>query len=193
MNTQSLPNQPHDLPPHKVVILDRDGVINEDSDDYIKSLEEWRPFPQAIKAIVRLSRQGWTIAVATNQSGVARGYCDEATLQQMHDDLTARVSAAGGEIAHIAYCPHGPDDDCNCRKPKTGLLDQIQQRLNLESLQGAWMVGDSSRDLKAGIAKGCHPVLVRTGKGTTTEARGNLGQAWVFDDLAAFADHLIKD
>lgn len=193
MKIQPLPHQPYDLVPHKVVVLDRDGVINEDSDDYIKSLEEWRPFPQAIEAIARLTRHGWTVAVATNQSGVARGYYDEATLQLIHDDLHARVSAAGGQIAHIAYCPHGPDDDCNCRKPKTGLLDQIQHSLNLKSLQGAWMVGDSNRDLEAGLVKGCHPVLVRTGKGKGTEARGNLGRPWVFDDLAAFANHLIEN
>lgn len=193
MNTQSLPNQPYDLVPNKVIVLDRDGVINEDSQDYIKSLEEWQPFPQAIEAIARLSRHGWTITVATNQSGVARGYYDEATLQLMHDDLSERVSAAGGRIAHITYCPHGPDDDCECRKPKAGLLDQIQHALNLESLRGAWMVGDSHRDLEAGIAKGCHPVLVRTGKGRQTEASGGLGKAWIFDDLAAFANHLIEN
>ncbi|MDW5375939.1 D-glycero-beta-D-manno-heptose 1,7-bisphosphate 7-phosphatase [Halomonas sp. HP20-15] len=192
MTMQPLPVQPYDLTPNKVVILDRDGVINEDSENYIKSLEEWRPYPQAIEAIARLSLHGWTVAVATNQSGLARGYFDEATLQLMHDNLCERVSAAGGSIAHIAYCPHGPDDDCACRKPKVGLLDQIQQRLNLENLRGAWMVGDSGRDLEAGIAKGCHPVLVRTGKGKKTEARENLERVWIFDDLAAFVDHLIE-
>ena len=193
MSMQPLSGQSHELTPNTVIILDRDGVINEDSDDYITSLDEWRPYAQAIEAIARLTRHGWTIAVATNQSGVARGYYDEATLQLMHDDLLDRVSAAGGTIAHIAYCPHGPDDGCECRKPKTGLLDQIQHSLNLDSLQNAWMVGDSRRDLEAGIAKGCHPVLVRTGKGRRTEARGSLGQARIFDDLAAFADYLLEN
>ena len=193
MPMQPLSGQSHDLTPSKVIILDRDGVLNEDSDDYIKSLDEWRPYAQAIEAIARLTRHGWTIAIATNQSGVARGYYDETTLQMIHDDLCERVSAAGGTIAHIAYCPHGPDDGCECRKPKTGLLDQIQHSLKLDSLQNAWMVGDSRRDLEAGIAKGCHPVLVRTGKGRRTEARGSLGQARIFDDLAAFADYLIEN
>lgn len=193
MSNQPLPIQPYDLTPQKVVILDRDGVINEDSDHYIKSLDEWKPYPQAIEAIARLSCNGWTVAVATNQSGIARGYYDESVLAQMHDRLHERVHAAGGKIAHIAHCPHGPDDDCDCRKPKAGLLDQIQHALNLESLEGAWMVGDSRRDLEAGIAKGCHPVLVRTGKGRETEASGNLGQAWVFDDLAGFVDHLQRN
>ncbi len=192
MTMQPLPNQPYDLTPNKVVILDRDGVINEDSDAYIKSLEEWRPYPQAIDAIVRLSRQGWTVAIATNQSGVARGYYDRATLQSMHDALRERVSSAGEKIAHIAYCPHAPDDGCDCRKPKAGLLDQIQESLKLENLQGAWMVGDSRRDLEAGIVKGCHPVLVRTGKGKKTEANENLEHVWLFDDLAAFVDYLIE-
>ncbi|WP_136064998.1 D-glycero-beta-D-manno-heptose 1,7-bisphosphate 7-phosphatase [Modicisalibacter radicis] len=193
MNKHPLPSQPYDLVPSRVVVLDRDGVINADSEDYIKSLAEWLPYPRSIEAIARLSRHGWTVAVATNQSGVARGYFDEATLQRMHDDLRERVSTAGGRIAHIAYCPHGPDDGCECRKPKAGLLDQIQHALNLESLQGAWMVGDSQRDLDAGIARGCHPVLVRTGKGKKTEARGGLEQARIFDDLATFADYLVEN
>lgn len=190
MSRQSLPPQPSELTPQKVVILDRDGVINEDSDNYIKSLDEWKPYPQAIDAIARLSKTGWTVAVATNQSGIARGYYDTSVLARMHETLCQRVQAAGGKIAHIAYCPHGPDDECACRKPKAGLLEQIQHALNLASLEGAWMVGDSLRDLQAGRAMGCHPVLVRTGKGKQTEAKGNLGQAWVFEDLTAFADYL---
>lgn len=178
------------LSPRQLIILDRDGVINEDSDAYIKSLDEWIAYPQAIKAIGRLSQAGWTIAVATNQSGIARGYYDDATLAQMHARLLELVRAAGGDIAHIAYCPHVPDDDCACRKPKAGLLEQIRQALDLTSLEGAWMVGDSKRDLQAGIAVGCRPVLVRTGKGVRTEAKGGLDQALVFDDLAGFADWL---
>jgi len=174
----------------QLIILDRDGVINQDSDAYIKSLDEWIPYPQAIDAIARLSRGGWTVAVATNQSGIARGYYDDATLKQMHDRLFELVHAAGGDIAHIAYCPHVPDDACDCRKPKAGLLEQIRQALQLVSLDGAWMVGDSRRDLQAGEAMGCRTVLVRTGKGSNTEAKGGLGQAMVFDDLSAFVDWL---
>lgn len=188
--SQTLPTQPSDLVPQKVVILDRDGVINEDSDAYIKSLNEWRPYPQAIEAIARLARHGWTIAVATNQSGIARGYYDEAELARIHEHLLTLVREAGGDIAYIAYCPHGPDDDCICRKPRTGLLDEIQTALSLESLDGAWLVGDSLRDLQAGESKGCHSVLVRTGKGHRTEANGGLGDARIFEDLEAFAHFL---
>ncbi|MCG7599618.1 D-glycero-beta-D-manno-heptose 1,7-bisphosphate 7-phosphatase [Halomonas sp. McH1-25] len=187
MSRQPLPTQPYDLAPQKVVILDRDGVINEDSDDYIKSLNEWKPYLQAIKAIAHLARHGWMVAVATNQSGIARGYYDEAELARMHERLLALVREAGGDIMHIAYCPHGPDDDCLCRKPRVGLLDEIQNVLKLETLNGAWLVGDSLRDLQAGESKGCHRVLVRTGKGKRTEAEGGFGDAQIFDDLAAFA------
>ncbi|MCG6656704.1 D-glycero-beta-D-manno-heptose 1,7-bisphosphate 7-phosphatase [Halomonas campisalis] len=176
----------------RLVILDRDGVINQDSEAYIKSLDEWLPYPRAIEAIARLSRAGWTIAVATNQSGIARGYYDAATLAAMHEELERQVAAAGGEIAHIAYCPHGPDDGCDCRKPLPGLLQQIREALGLESLSGSWMVGDSLRDLEAGEAMGCRPVLVRTGKGKRTESQGvGLEQALRFDDLGGFVDWLL--
>lgn|SRR5690554_1346680 len=176
----------------RLVILDRDGVINHDSDAYIKSLDEWIPYPSAIEAISRLSRNGWTVAIATNQSGVARGYYDVATLDAMHAELERQVTSAGGEIAHIAYCPHGPDDNCRCRKPLPGLLEDIRQRLQLATLEGSWMVGDSLRDLQAGAAVGCRQVLVRTGKGEATEANGEeLENAMIFNDLAAFVDWLL--
>ncbi|RTR05635.1 D-glycero-beta-D-manno-heptose 1,7-bisphosphate 7-phosphatase [Halomonas nitroreducens] len=176
----------------KLVILDRDGVINRDSDDYVKSLDEFLPYPQAIDAIARLSRAGWTVAVATNQSGIARGYYDEATLAAMHGRLETLVRARGGEIRRIVHCPHGPDDDCDCRKPLPGLLERLRQELGMASLQGAWMVGDSLRDLQAGEAAGCHSALVRTGKGERTLAKGKgLEQARVFTNLAAFADWLL--
>lgn len=179
--------------PSKLVILDRDGVINHDSDAYVKSLDEWVPYPTAIEAIARLSRAGWTVAVATNQSGIARGYYSEAVLTSMHERLRVLVRQAGGEIAHIAYCPHGPDDGCDCRKPRTGLLEQVRRALDLETLAGSWMVGDSLRDLQAGEPMGCRPVLVRTGKGRRTEEKGEgLGQARVFEDLAAFVDWLLS-
>lgn len=178
------------ISPQRLVILDRDGVINQDSHAYIKSLDEWIPYPQAIEAIARLSRNGWTIAVATNQSGIARGYYNEDILAQMHERMLDLVHDAGGEIAHIAYCPHGPDDHCDCRKPKAGLLVQIRQALGMATLEGAWLVGDSLRDLQAGIAMKCRPALVRTGKGRDTEAMGGLSQALVFDDLSDFADWL---
>lgn len=176
----------------RLVILDRDGVINRDSDDYVKSLEEWMPYPAAIEAIARLHRAGWTVAVATNQSGIARGYYGVAVLEAMHGRLRELVREAGGEIAHIAYCPHGPGDDCDCRKPLPGLLEEIREALSLDNLEGSWMVGDSLRDLQAGEPMGCRPVLVRTGKGRRTEEKGEgLQGAMVFDDLAAFADWLL--
>lgn len=179
------------LSAEKLVILDRDGVINHDSDNYIKSLDEWVPYPASISAIGRLNRAGFTVAIATNQSGIARGYYDEATLQAMHDRLIALVEDQGGHIAHIAYCPHGPDDSCQCRKPLPGMLLQIQQQLGLENLTGSWMVGDSLRDLQAGEAVGCHPILVRTGKGANTEAKQvGLEKARLFDDLSEFVNWL---
>ncbi|GEK73146.1 MULTISPECIES: D-glycero-beta-D-manno-heptose 1,7-bisphosphate 7-phosphatase [Halomonas] len=183
-------------PAAQLVILDRDGVINQDSDDYVKSLDEFLPYPQAIDAIARLSRAGWTVAVATNQSGIARGYYDETTLAAMHERLNALVAAAGGEIAHIVHCPHGPDDGCDCRKPLPGLLERLGTELGIDSLAGSWMVGDSLRDLEAGEAVGCRPVLVRTGKGERTLARhperSGDDRTQVFDDLAGFVDWLLE-
>ncbi|QJQ95585.1 MULTISPECIES: D-glycero-beta-D-manno-heptose 1,7-bisphosphate 7-phosphatase [Halomonadaceae] len=177
----------------KLVILDRDGVINRDSVAYIKSLDEWIPYPSSIEAIAKLSRAGWSVAVATNQSGIARSLYDETTLAAMHDRLHQLVAAAGGEIATIAYCPHGPNDECSCRKPLPGLLEQIRIALELESLEGAWMVGDSLRDLQAGEAMGCRSVLVRTGKGAQTEAKlEHTGDVAIFDDLASFCDSLLS-
>ncbi|MCL7941434.1 D-glycero-beta-D-manno-heptose 1,7-bisphosphate 7-phosphatase [Halomonas sp. ATCH28] len=176
----------------RLVILDRDGVINQDSDDYVKSLDEWIPYPAAIEAIARLNRAGWTVAIATNQSGIARGYYDVEELEAMHDRLHELVHDAGGEIAHIAHCPHGPDEGCECRKPLPGLLEEIREALAMDSLEGSWMVGDSLRDLQAGEPMGCRPVLVRTGKGRRTEEKGEgLEDALVFDDLAAFVDWLL--
>jgi D-glycero-D-manno-heptose 1,7-bisphosphate phosphatase len=176
----------------KLVILDRDGVINQDSDDYVKSVEEWHPYPDAIAAIAKLNHAGWHVAIATNQSGIARGYYDVATLDAIHAELLRRIGDAGGEIAYIAYCPHGPDDHCDCRKPLSGLLVQIREALGLENLEGCWMVGDSLRDLLAGERLGCRLALVRTGKGQRTEASGEgLEQAMVFDDLSAFVNWLL--
>ncbi|MBB3190093.1 D-glycero-beta-D-manno-heptose 1,7-bisphosphate 7-phosphatase [Halomonas cerina] len=181
----------------RLVILDRDGVINQDSDSYVKSLDEFLPYPQAIDAIVRLTKAGWTVTIATNQSGIARDYYDKATLAEMHDELARLVRNAGGEIAHIAVCPHGPDDRCACRKPLPGLLEEIRDALGLEELAGSWMVGDSLRDLEAGAAMGCHNVLVRTGKGTRTltkhpELAADASATYIFDDLVAFVDWLLR-
>jgi len=176
----------------KLVILDRDGVINEDSDAYIKSLKEWIPIDGSIDAIAKLSKAGYQVVVATNQSGIARGYFDLETLQQMHDQLCQLVENAGGKVAGIFYCPHGPDDHCDCRKPKAGLIKQIEAALALPAL-GAVIVGDSLRDLDAGRTVGCIPYLVKTGKGQLTLDNGKgLEDVVVFENLATVAEHIIS-
>ncbi|MFS2122806.1 D-glycero-beta-D-manno-heptose 1,7-bisphosphate 7-phosphatase [Pseudomonas sp. Pseusp97] len=175
----------------KLLILDRDGVINQDSDAYIKSLDEWIPIPSAITAIARLSKAGWTVAVATNQSGIARGYYDLAILDSMHQRLRELVAEQGGELGTIVYCPHGPDEGCDCRKPKPGMLRQIAQHYGVE-LSGIWFVGDSRGDLDAALAVDCQPVLVKTGKGERTLSKPLPEGTLVFDDLAAVADQLLS-
>jgi len=177
----------------KLVILDRDGVINQDSDAYIKSLEEWHPCASAIQAIARLHRGGWTIAIATNQSGIGRGYYTLDTLRSIHARLNDLVEQAGGEIATIAYCPHRPDEACECRKPKPGMLLDVKQRLGVKASDECWMVGDSLRDIQAGIACGCHTALVLTGKGQRTwrELDETLSDTWICNDLEHFASRLL--
>jgi len=183
------------MPKNRLIILDRDGVINEDSDEYVKSLEEWIPIPGSIEAIATLSKAGYRIAVATNQSGIGRGLFDLDELELMHDKLCSLVEDAGGRIEGIFYCPHTPDDNCNCRKPKSGLIDAIESELNV-SAKDCYIVGDSQRDLEAGFNKGCIPVLVKTGKGekslSTLSAKNPamFSQTQIFDDLKSFADHL---
>jgi D-glycero-D-manno-heptose 1,7-bisphosphate phosphatase len=173
----------------KLLILDRDGVINEDSDAYIRTLAEWVPLPGAIEAIAQLSQAGWTVAIATNQSGLARGYFDTSTLCSMHDELRRLVRERGGEVGLIAHCPHGPDDGCDCRKPKPGLLERIG-RYYQTPLDGIWFVGDSASDLQAAVAVGCQPVLVRTGKGERTLARPLPPGTLIFADLLEIAHEL---
>jgi D-glycero-D-manno-heptose 1,7-bisphosphate phosphatase len=176
----------------KLLILDRDGVINEDSDAYIKSVQEWIPIPGSVEAIAQLTKAGWTVAVATNQSGIARGYYDLATLDAMHARLRELVAEQGGEVGLIVYCPHGPDEGCACRKPKPGMLQTIATHYAVD-LAGIWFVGDSKGDLQAAQAVDSQPVLVLTGKGRKTEA-GELPQGTlVFDDLAAVAAELIHN
>ncbi|WP_166268646.1 D-glycero-beta-D-manno-heptose 1,7-bisphosphate 7-phosphatase [Marinobacter caseinilyticus] len=177
-----------------LIILDRDGVINAYDGHYICSVDEWHPLPGSIDAIARLCQAGHRVAIATNQSGIARGLYDVPDLDAMHQRLNALVSAIGGRIDFIAYCPHHPDDGCDCRKPKPGLLYAIQQALALPSLAGSLMVGDSRKDLEAGLAGGCNVALVRTGNGRDTEThllKRPLAGVRVFDDLAALVDDLI--
>ncbi|MBM3104719.1 D-glycero-beta-D-manno-heptose 1,7-bisphosphate 7-phosphatase [Pseudomonas sp. P66] len=174
----------------KLLILDRDGVINQDSDAYIKSLEEWIPIPGSIEAIAQLSKAGWTVAVATNQSGIARGYYDLATLEAMHARLRTLVAEQGGEVGLIIYCPHGPDEGCDCRKPKPGMLQTIAAHYQVD-LAGIWFVGDSKGDLEAALTVDAQPILVKTGKGEKTLSKGIPQGTLIFDDLAAIARELI--
>jgi len=174
----------------KLLILDRDGVINHDSDAYIKSVEEWIPIPGSIEAIAQLSKAGWTVAVATNQSGIARGYYDIATLDAMHARFRELVAEQGGEVGLIVYCPHGPDEGCDCRKPKPGMLKAIADHYAVD-LAGIWFVGDSKGDLKAALAVDSQPVLVKTGKGLQTMNDPLPPGTLIFDDLAAVAAELI--
>ena len=176
----------------KLLILDRDGVINYDSDAYIKSVEEWIPLPGAIEAIAQLSKAGWTVAVATNQSGIARGYYDIATLDAMHARLRTLVAEQGGEVGLVVYCPHGPDEGCDCRKPKPGMLKIISEHYKVP-LAGIWFVGDSLGDLEAAKAVDSQPVLVKTGKGDKTQAKNLPVGTLIFDDLAAVAAELINN
>lgn len=170
-----------------LIILDRDGVINEDSKEFIKAVDEWKPIPGSIEAIACLSRAGVSVAIATNQSGIARGLLSLDALQDMHAMLNHLVEAAGGHIDAIAFCPHGPHDECDCRKPKPGLLKTIAKILNLP-LAEAIVVGDSLRDLEAGERVSAKPVLVLTGKGKATlAAHPELAKRVdIYPDLAHF-------
>ena len=168
-----------------VIALDRDGVINIDSPNYIKSSDEWMPIPGSIEAISLLCEKGYKVYVATNQAGLARGLFDLDDLNAMHDKLTSLVERAGGRIGGIMFCPHHPDEGCGCRKPKPGLLEQIQVHSG-ESLTGQYFVGDSLKDIQAAEAIGARPALVLTGNGAKT--RLEVGEhVSVFSDLADFA------
>lgn len=177
----------------KLVILDRDGVINRDSADYIKSPEEWVPLPGSLDAIARLTQKGWRVVVATNQSGVGRGLFDEPTLAAIHRQMEREVTARGGRIDAVFYCPHGPRAGCDCRKPAPGLFHQIARRLQMP-LDGVPVIGDAERDIEAASAAGARPMLVRTGKGRETERHLGPGRdVPVFDDLAEAAGFLISE
>lgn len=175
----------------RLVILDRDGVINEDSDAYIKSPEEWIPIPGSLEAIARLNRADYRVVVATNQSGLARGLFDLDTFNRIHEKMHRALAEVGGSIDAIFFCPHGPTDECACRKPKAGLFQDIARRMGT-SLQGVLAIGDSQRDLQAALAVGAQPVLVLTGKGRLTQSiLAKESEVPVFDDLAAVVDALL--
>ena len=174
----------------KLVILDRDGTINHDSEHYIKSLDEWRPIKGSIEAIARLTQADYRVVVATNQSGISRGLFTTRTLFEMHDALQRAVMQAGGRIDAFFFCPHTETANCQCRKPKPGMLLEVAQRFNV-SLTDTYMVGDALKDVQAAVAAGAKPVLVLTGKGKKTRDEGRLPPGTqVFADLAAFAEHL---
>ena len=176
----------------KLVILDRDGVINEDSDDFIKSVAEWKPIPGSLQAIARLCHAGYRVYVASNQSGIGRGLLSYDALFAIHDKMQRALADLGGRIEAIAYAPEHPDEASEMRKPRPGMFLDIGKRLGV-SLDKVHAVGDSMRDIEAARAAGCKPVLVRTGNGTKTEkALGKKrGDVAVYDDLAAFANALI--
>lgn len=174
----------------KLIILDRDGVINYDSDEFIKSPDEWKPIPGSIAAIARLSQLGYHVVVATNQSGVGRGLFDMDTLNTIHDKMIKTVAHAGGRIDAVFFCPHTNADKCTCRKPQPGMLQDIANRFNTD-LEGIAVVGDALRDLQAAVAVGARPFLVLTGKGKKTQADAGLPAGTrVFADLAAVAESL---
>jgi D-glycero-D-manno-heptose 1,7-bisphosphate phosphatase len=176
-----------------LVILDRDGVINRDSADFVKSPAEWQPLPGSIEAIASLSKAGYTVTVASNQSGLARGLFDRNALRAMHRKLRRLVDARGGRVDRIVVCPHGPDQGCRCRKPKPGLLERLAKHYNT-SLDGVPAIGDSLRDLQAASTAGARPILVRTGNGNKTSRSlpATLADTAVYDNLEAAAAALLK-
>ena len=174
----------------KLIILDRDGVINQDSDAFIKCPDEWIPLPRSLDAIALLNTKGYTVAVATNQSGVGRGLYDLQTLAAIHEKMLHSVREAGGEIAGIFSCPHAPDAGCDCRKPAMGLFYQIQHYFQCD-LTKTLSVGDSLRDLQAAKTAGCSIALVKTGNGAALIEKGSLpDDCLIFDDLFAVAQSL---
>ena len=182
--------------PIRLVVLDRDGTINEDRDDYVKSADEWTPIPGALEAIARLHQAGWHVVVATNQSGLGRGLFDAYTLNEMHAKMNALLAPLGGRVDAVFFCPHAPEDDCRCRKPRPGLFEDIGLRFGVD-MAGVPAVGDTLRDLQAATAVGCAPHLVRTGKAAALDdaslqaLRERIPGLTVHADLAAFAEALL--
>lgn len=175
----------------KFIILDRDGVINFDSDQFIKSPDEWKPIPGSLEAIARLNQWGWRVVVASNQSGIGRGLFGMDTLNAINEKMVRNLSQLGGRLDGIFFCPHAADSTCDCRKPKPGLFQQISRRFNVD-LTGQPAVGDSLRDLQAGAAVGCKPYLVLTGKGRKTKDDPALpAGTQIYADLASVVADLI--
>ena len=180
------------MPATKLIILDRDGVINYDSDQFIKKPEEWKPIPGSLEAIARLNQVGYRVVVATNQSGIGRGLFDMTMLNAIHDKMHKACALVGARIDAVFFCPHAADANCHCRKPKSGMLEEIAARYNLGSLAGVPAVGDSLRDLQPAAAMGAQPFLVLTGKGAKTQGAGGLPEGTqIFADLAKVAGELV--
>ncbi len=176
----------------KLVILDRDGVINQDSANFIKNPAEWVPISGSLDAIALLNQSGFRVAIATNQSGLSRGLLDMATLNNIHNKMHRELAAVGGRVDAIFYCPHAADEHCHCRKPDTGMLEEIAKRFSVD-LAGTPAVGDALRDLQAFADAGCLPILVKTGKGEETLAKGNLPPDTIIcADLAEAVQHIIE-
>jgi D-glycero-D-manno-heptose 1,7-bisphosphate phosphatase len=179
------------MKPSRHIILDRDGVINADSDAFIKSPDEWEALPGSLEAIALLKQNGYLIGIASNQSGIGRGLFDLATLNAMHDKMQRQLAKQGAHVDVIAFCPHSPDAGCDCRKPKPGLYQQLARRWNI-ALDNIPVIGDSLRDMEAAIAVNASPLLVRTGKGEQTVEK--LPSEWnipVFDDLNHVVNQLL--
>lgn len=177
----------------KLVILDRDGVINYDSDQFIKSPAEWKPIPGSLEAIARLNQAGYRVVVASNQSGVGRGLFDMATLNAIHAKMHKLTAQAGGRIDAVFFCPHAADSKCNCRKPKAGLFQEIAARFHRD-LRGVPAIGDSLRDLQAAAQVGARPMLVKTGKGVKTLEGGQMPEGTpVYENLAEAANALLSE
>jgi D-glycero-D-manno-heptose 1,7-bisphosphate phosphatase len=175
----------------KLIILDRDGVINKDRDDYVKSASEWVAIPDSLEAIAKLNHAGWRVVVATNQSGIGRGLFGMAELNAMHDKMHRALAQVGGRVDAIFFCPHTNEAKCHCRKPKPGMLKDIGQRFDAR-LEDTPVVGDSLRDLQAAVTAGAQPILVRTGKGEHTMVHADLpAHVLIFADLAAAVDYLL--
>ena len=174
-----------------LIILDRDGVINHDSDDFIKSPTEWEPIDGSLEAIARLNYAGYRVVVITNQSGIARGLLDVETLNRIHSKMRRMLSQVGVKIEAILFCPHGPDDECTCRKPQDGSFAELAHRLRV-NLDGVPAIGDSLRDLQAAQSAGATPILVRTGKGERTLEQGIPDGVAVYDDLATAVTALLE-
>lgn len=177
-------------PRRELIVLDRDGVINYDSDAYIKSPDEWHPYPGSLEAIARLFAAGFEIVVATNQSGIGRGLFERAALDAIHRKMHEEIGRAGGRLAGVYVCPHHPDDGCACRKPAPGLLLEIAAD-RARTLEGVRVVGDKLSDLEAALAAGAKPVLVRSGRGAEVELPPELSDVETYPDLAALADALL--